>query len=96
MADGGTAVSPEIARRVFTFFQHIRPEESTEDQLTPHEMRILTLLAGRHNYITIRRQWKLGLSLYTISFRVWRICEKRQVPSKSEAVAKALRSRLIR
>lgn len=94
VADGGAAASPDIARRVFALFQQIRPPENTEHDLTPHEARVLKLLVDGHNYKTAAAE--LGLSIHTISFHVRRIYEKLQVHSKSEAVAKALRNRLIR
>src|ERR1051325_11394776 len=94
VAEGGAAASPEIARRVFTLFQQIRPAEHTDHQLTPHETRVLKLLVDGPNYKTAAAE--LGLSINTISFHVRRIYEKLQVHSKSEAVAKALRNHLIR
>lgn len=93
VADGGAPVSPEIARRVITLFQKIRPLERAETQLTPHEIRILKLLVDGHNYKTAAAE--LRVSINTISFHMRRIYDKLHVHSKSEAVAKALRSRLI-
>lgn len=93
VADGGAPVSPEIARRVITLFQKIRPLEQPETQLTPHELRILKLLVDGHNYKTAAAE--LRVSINTISFHMRRIYEKLHVHSKSEAVAKALRGRLI-
>jgi len=87
-------MSPEIARRVISLFQKVRPEESPDQQLTPHEMRILKLFVDGHNYKTASVE--LNVSVNTISFHVRRIYEKLQVHSKSEAVAKALRHNLIR
>jgi DNA-binding NarL/FixJ family response regulator len=95
VAGGGAPVSPEIARRVIALFQKIRPIESAGyEGLTPHEIRILKLLVEGHNYKTAAAE--LDVSVNTISFHVRRIYEKLQVHSKSEAVAKALRSSLIR
>src|SRR5215467_6078858 len=95
VADGGAPVSPEIARRVISLFQKIRPaEERPDQQLTPHELRILKLLVDGHNYKTASAELKLSIN--TISFHVRSIYEKLQVHSKSEAVAKALRNNLIR
>jgi DNA-binding NarL/FixJ family response regulator len=93
VANGGAPVSPEIARRVITLFQKIRPAEHAEYELTPHEIRILKLLVEGHNYKTAAAE--LRVSVNTISFHVRHIYEKLQVHSKSEAVAKALRTRLI-
>src|SRR5262249_21984243 len=49
---GGSPMSPEVARRVIEMFHKIRPPEHVDYQLTPHELRILKLFAGGHNYKT--------------------------------------------
>jgi len=91
---GGSPMSPEIARRVVTLFRDIRPPETADYQLTPHETRLLKLLVDGHNYKTAAQE--LGVSVNTISFHMRHIYEKLQVHSKSEAVSKALRHHLIR
>jgi DNA-binding NarL/FixJ family response regulator len=93
VAAGGAAMSPEIARRVISLFREIRPPERADYRLTPHETRLLRLLVDGHNYTTAARE--LGVSVNTISFHMRRIYDKLQVHSKSEAVAKALRSRIV-
>jgi DNA-binding NarL/FixJ family response regulator len=93
VATGGAPVSPEIARRVVSLFQKIRPVERAEFELTPHEIRILKLLVEGHNYKTAAAE--LRVSVNTVSFHVRQIYDKLHVHSKSEAVAKALRGRLI-
>ena len=52
------------------------------------------MLVEGHNYKTAALE--LGVSVHTISFHMRHIYEKLQVHSKSEAVAKALRDRLIK
>jgi DNA-binding NarL/FixJ family response regulator len=91
---GGAPMSPEVASRVIALFREIRPPERTDYQLTAHELRILNLLAEGHSYKTAAAE--LGVSVKTISFHLQRIYEKLQVHSKSEAVSKALRNRLIK
>ena len=91
--DGGAPMSPEVARRVLALFREIRPPEHEDYELTPHELRLLKLLTEGHSYKTAANQ--LGVSVKTISFHLQRIYEKLQVHSKSEAVAKALRNRLV-
>lgn len=91
---GGSPMSPEIARSVVALFRDIRPPEKADYQLTPHETRLLKLLVDGHNYKTAAKE--LDVSVNTISFHMRRIYEKLQVHSKSEAVSKALRHRLIR
>jgi DNA-binding NarL/FixJ family response regulator len=91
---GGAPMSPEVARRVVALFREIRPPDEANYQLTPHEIRILALLVEGYNYKTAGDE--LGVSINTIRFHMRSIYEKLQVHSKSEAVAKALRNRVIR
>jgi DNA-binding NarL/FixJ family response regulator len=90
---GGAPMSPEVARRVLSLFREIRPPENVDYRLTPHELRLLKLLVEGHSYKTAAT--KLNVSAKTISFHLQKIYEKLQVHSKSEAVAKALRNRLV-
>ena len=90
---GGSPMSPEVARRVIALFRDIRPPERADYALTPHESRLLKLLVEGHNYKTAA--FELNVSINTVSFHMRRIYEKLQVHSKSEAVAKALRDRLV-
>ena len=91
--DGGAPISPEIARRVVGLFREVRPPDRTDYQLTPHEERLLKLLVEGHNYTTAAA--KLKVSLNTIKTHMRHVYEKLQVHSKSEAVAKALRNRIV-
>jgi DNA-binding NarL/FixJ family response regulator len=91
---GGAPMSPEVARRVVALFREIRPPDEADYQLTPHEVRILKLLVEGHNYKTAAAE--LGVSINTVRFHMRSIYEKLQVHSKSEAVSKALRNRIIR
>jgi DNA-binding NarL/FixJ family response regulator len=91
---GGAPMSPEVARRVVALFREIRPPEQADYQLTPHEVRILKLLVEGHNYKTASAE--LGVSINTVRFHMRSIYEKLQVHSKSEAVSKTLRNRIIR
>lgn len=93
-ATGGAPMSPEVARRVVSLFREIHPPESAGYQLTPHEIRLLKLLVEGHNYKTAAAQ--LGISFNTVCFHIKHIYEKLQVHSKSEAVTKALRNRLVK
>ncbi|HUC76405.1 MAG TPA: response regulator transcription factor [Vicinamibacterales bacterium] len=90
---GGAPMSPEVARRVVALFREIRPPDRADYQLTPHETRLLKLFVEGHNYKTAAVE--LGVSVNTVNFHVRHIYEKLQVHSRSEAVAKALRNRLV-
>ena len=90
---GGAPMSPEVARRVVALFRTFRPPDNTTCELTPHEIRLLRLFVEGHNYKTAAAE--LGVTVHTISFHLRSIYEKLQVHSKSEAVVKALRNRLV-
>lgn len=94
VVEGGAPMSPEVARRVIALFQDVRPAARAEYHLTPHEIRLLTLLMEGHSYRSAARL--LGVTPHAVSFHLRNIYEKLQVHSKTEAVAKALRHRLIR
>jgi DNA-binding NarL/FixJ family response regulator len=94
VVDGGAPMSPDVARRVVALFREIRPPAAAACHLTPHEIRILKLLVEGHNYKTAADQ--LDVSINTIRFHMRSIYEKLQVHSKSEAVSKALRHRIVR
>jgi len=90
---GGAPMSPEVARRVISLFREIRPPERADYDLTPHETRLLKLFVRGHNYKTAAAE--LGVSVHTIDFHLRSIYQKLQVHSKTEAVAIALRERLV-
>jgi DNA-binding NarL/FixJ family response regulator len=90
---GGAPMSPEVARRVISLFREIRPPERADYDLTPHESRLLKLFVEGHNYKTAAAE--LDVTVHTVSFHLRRIYDKLQVHSKTEAVAKALRDRLV-
>lgn len=90
---GGAPMSPEVARRVVKLFRTFRPAERASHNLTPQETELLKLLVEGHNYKTAAAE--LAISIHTVSFHLRNIYEKLQVHSKSEAVAKALRERLV-
>jgi DNA-binding NarL/FixJ family response regulator len=90
---GGAPMSPEVARRVIELFREIRPPEHAEYHLTPYESRLLQLLVDGHNYKTAGAE--VGMGAHAVSFHMRNIYEKLQVHSKAEAVAKALRHRIV-
>ena len=92
--NGGAPMSPEVARRTLSLFREIRPPERVDYHLTPHELRLLTLLAEGHSYKSAAAAF--GVSTKAVSFHLQKIYQKLQVHSKSEAVSKALRNHLIK
>jgi DNA-binding NarL/FixJ family response regulator len=91
---GGAPMSPPVASRVLTLFREFRPREHDRSNLSPHETRLLSLLVDGHNLKTAAAE--LDVSRATVAWHMRNIYDKLQVHSKSEAVAKALRSGLIR
>jgi len=92
--EGGSPMSPEVARRVINLFREIKPPKEAAYELTPHEVRLLRMLVEGHSYKTAAAE--LHVSVNTIKFHLRHIYDKLQVHTKSEAVAKALRHGLTR
>lgn len=91
--DGGGPMSPEVGRKVIKLFREVRPPVRADHNLTPHEARLVKLLAEGYNYHTAAA--RLDVSVNTVKFHMRRIYEKLHVHSKSEAVGKALRSGIV-
>ncbi len=91
---GGAPMSPDVARKVVAMFQRAAPPRDPGRRLSPRELQVLKLLADGHSYKTAAAE--LVLSQDTVRFHIRGIYEKLHVHSKSEAVAKAIRSGLFR
>lgn len=91
--EGGSPMSPAIASRVVKLFREFRPPEHADYRLTPQEITLLKLLIEGHHKKTAARE--MNISIHTISFHLKNIYEKLQVHSKTEAVSKALREKLV-
>ncbi|MBA2305460.1 MAG: response regulator transcription factor [Acidobacteria bacterium] len=86
--------SPELARRVIALLRQSRcPEQTSSCRLTPQESELLKLMVEGHHYKTAAKE--MAISTNTVSFHLKNIYDKLQVHSKTEAVAKALRERLV-
>ncbi len=93
IAEGGAAMSPEVAIRVMELFRKTPTPEQLSAGLSPQELRLLKLLTEGHQNKTAAAE--LGISVHTVSFHLRSIYEKLHVHSRSEAVARALRDGLI-
>ena len=91
--NGGSPMSPEIARKVVAALHRTGPREKPEQELTPHEARIMRMLAEGDSYQEVGE--RLGITVNTVRNYIRRIYEKLHVHTKSQAVSKALRGRLI-
>ena len=92
---GGAPMSPEVARRVIELFRQLRPSENADYGLTPHEVRLLQL-ARRGPQLRIGGRAAQGDRQDHLLPPAKDSTGKLHVHSKSEAVSKGLRKRLIK
>jgi DNA-binding NarL/FixJ family response regulator len=90
---GGTPMSPNIARKVIDLFKRYVPHRKADHNLTPRELEVLQHLTEGSDYKQIAD--KLFLSFFTVRAHVRNIYDKLHVHSKSQAVAKALKERIL-
>lgn len=90
---GGSPMSAIIARKVLNLFKTVAPPSLPGVHLTQREREVLELLVKGMNYRMIGEA--LFISLDTVASHVKHIYEKLHVHSKSEAVAKALKHKLV-
>ena len=90
---GGAPMTASVARKVLTLFTSVAPPALPETNLTPREMEILQHLVSGSSYKKIARE--LFISFDTVNSHIKKIYEKLQVHSKTEAVTKALKHRLV-
>ncbi|MFN7942816.1 MAG: response regulator transcription factor [Thermoanaerobaculia bacterium] len=94
--DGGSPMSPEIARRVVELFRQVAPGDPAAraaPALTGAERRLLVLLVEGLRYQECAD--RLEISVHTVRSCIRSIYDKLQVHSKSAAVARAIRERLV-
>jgi DNA-binding NarL/FixJ family response regulator len=91
--DGGSPMSPEIARKVVELFRKTPPPPVENSDLTAQETKLLGLLSEGHGYQAAAD--RMVVSVNTVRNYVRSVYEKLHVHSSSEAVSKALRLGLI-
>ena len=91
--DNGAPMSPEIAHKVVRLFRDFRPPAKVHTDLTRLELKLLSLLSEGYSYQTAADE--IRVSINTVRNYIRSIYEKLQVHSKSEAVSKALKAKLI-
>jgi DNA-binding NarL/FixJ family response regulator len=90
---GGAPMTASVARKVLTLFATVAPQPASPSSLTPRETEILQHLVTGSSYKKIARE--LFISFDTVNTHIKNIYAKLQVHSKTEAVAKALKQRLV-
>jgi DNA-binding NarL/FixJ family response regulator len=92
LMEGGVPMSPFVAQRVFGFFRNGVPVK--DYQLTSRETEILTHLVKGLSYKMIAAE--CFITMDTVKKHLQNIYYKLQVSCGTEAVAKALREKIIR
>jgi len=90
--DGGAPMTGSVARKVLNQFNVIKPKEETAD-LSKREKEILSFLVNGMSYKMIAS--KCSISYHTVNAHIRKIYDKLHVSSATEAVAKAMKNRLI-
>ncbi len=89
---GGSPITPSIARKVLDVFSGKSNREKKFD-LTPAEVTILKHLVDGSSYLTIAND--LGKSIHTVRSHIRNIYSKLYVHTKTEAVVKALKHKIV-
>jgi DNA-binding NarL/FixJ family response regulator len=92
VADGGSFFSSSVARKILKSFRD-SPAPSVFIQLSDREKEVLRMLVDGLSYKLIAD--KACISYETVHSHIKNIYEKLHVKSKGEAVAKAIRQKLI-
>jgi DNA-binding NarL/FixJ family response regulator len=92
--NGGSPMSPAIARRVIESLQSGSVKKDLQSVLTDREREVLEHLADGKSYAAIARA--MFLSVDGVGYHIRNVYQKLQVNSRSEAVREGLRMRLIR
>ena len=87
--DGGSPMTPQLARRVVQFFAKTTSDESPVSRLTAGEKDFLDQLANGYAYKEIADRMKISID--TVRSYVRTVYEKLHVHSRTEAVVKYLR-----
>ena len=91
--NGGAPMTPRIAKRVLDMFSLSCPLPQPMVLLSSREREVLEKLVRGLSYKMIAEE--LFISVHTVNSHLKVIYEKLQVHSKSEAVAKALREKIV-
>jgi DNA-binding NarL/FixJ family response regulator len=91
---GGAPITPSIAVKILSMFKdHMVPVKNKDIDLSEREKEILSHLTKGLSYKMIAET--CGISIDTVRFHIKHIYEKLHVHSMTEAVAKALKDRLV-
>jgi DNA-binding NarL/FixJ family response regulator len=92
-SSGGAPMTSSVAAKVLKMFSQLKTDSDNEFNLTSREKEVLQWLVNGYSYKMIASD--MFISVDTVRSHIKKIYEKLHVNSKSEAVAKAFRNRLI-
>jgi len=93
VASGGAPMTSSIATQVLKMFSEMPQQTNNEYNLSDREKQVLQLLVNGYSYKMIAND--MFIAIDTVRSHIKKIYEKLQVNSKSEAVAKAFKDKLI-
>jgi len=91
--NGGAPITSSIAAQVLKMFSEINAPQSPDYHLSDREQQVLHFLVNGYSYKMIASE--MFISIDTVRSHIKKIYEKLHVNSKSEAVAKAFKDRLV-
>jgi DNA-binding NarL/FixJ family response regulator len=92
-ASGGAPMTSSIATQVLKMFSEHHKESGEDYNLSDREKQVLSLLVNGYSYKMIASE--MNISIDTVRSHIKKIYEKLHVNSKSEAVAKAFKDRIV-
>lgn len=92
-ASGGAPMTASIATQVLRMFSEIHNHSNDNYNLSDREKQVLQLLVNGYSYKMIAGE--MFIAIDTVRSHIKKIYEKLHVNSKSEAVAKAFKDKLV-
>jgi len=90
---GGAPMTASIASQVLQMFAQLNGQQNDQYNLSDREKQVLQLLVNGYSYKMIAAE--MFIAIDTVRSHIKKIYEKLQVNSKSEAVAKAFKDKLL-
>ncbi len=92
-ASGGAPMTSSIASQVLKMFSEIKDPVYADYNLSEREKKVLQFLVNGYSYKMIAAE--MFIAIDTVRSHIKKIYEKLHVNSKSEAVVKALKSKIV-
>jgi len=92
-ASGGAPMTSSIATQVLKMFSESNKDSGEDYNLSDREKQVLSLLVNGYSYKMIAAE--MNISIDTVRSHIKKIYEKLHVNSKSEAVAKAFKDKIV-